>query len=113
VVAEQLGETDQAEEWYRQALARNGQWRPSWSALAGLWARTGRWEQLQEAIAALETMAGAQAEAAWWRGRCALARGDLTRACEVLGDACVRWPEDTALTRLREEVGRLAGEQEG
>jgi tetratricopeptide (TPR) repeat protein len=124
-VSVQQGNPREAEAWYRRAVECNPQWRPSWSALAQLWAQAGQWQQLDEAIAALEAipsrptsgLAGAQAEAWWWRARRALALGQPEEALHLLETACTHWPEDRALASLREQArlatGREKDETEG
>ena len=93
VVYQQLGKLAQAEAQWRLVTAERPDFALAWLGLGVLHLAQGRWGELEQDARALETQAGAPAEAKALRGRVLLARGDFVGARAMLDRAVAQSPQ--------------------
>jgi GT2 family glycosyltransferase/predicted Zn-dependent protease len=93
VVCRQLGEADEAEALWRQVAAERPDFAPAWIELAELHLERQEWDGLEESARGLEQSARAPMEAAVFRARGHMARGEFPAARALLERAVAAAPQ--------------------
>src|SRR5262249_47257381 len=66
-----------------------------------------------EAAAGLDRLPNARGEAAWWRGKAMLDRGDPWEAAGLLADAALEFPADASVRLLHALALERCGDRDG
>jgi Flp pilus assembly protein TadD len=113
VCHEQARHSEAEAEWQRAVDERPDFW-PGWESLAGLYFRSGRWTDFDQALRRMESISAGSASLL--AGRAALARREYAAACRHLSAAAQRAPSDARprllLGRALLELGDPAGAEE-
>jgi tetratricopeptide (TPR) repeat protein len=97
LVCHRLGEHQEAEALWRQALRDNPAFLPGRAGLAQLLLDLGRWGELEHGLEEMESLPQGAHEAALLRGKAHFARKEYAEARRLLEEARAGWPASLAL----------------